>query len=131
MRYLDRKALEQERAYLQERLAAIEVLLSDGEPDQGPPRPDVEPRRHPVARKSRNGAMGIRPAIRDVLTKGPSAGMRPIEVTKGILALGFEYKGRTPFNMRVSTEMSRMTKNHELSRTKRGRYKLKKSEGQD
>ena len=70
------------------------------------------------------GKSGLRQAIADIL-ESSAHGLRPIGVTNGLLAAGFDPgDGKTPLKVRVAGEMSRMKSSGRLRKTRAGLYRV-------
>jgi hypothetical protein len=125
----ERKALIKERRRIDERLGAIDVLLSE-ERAEAPARQRLKRPERPrkvnqqiSLPKMAGIGIGLREALRQALD---GAGFKkPGDVIQALAENGFTVTGKTPLNTRVYNELKRMRNEGELDRDNDGRYALK------
>jgi hypothetical protein len=123
----ERRTLLQQKRRTDERLAAIDLLLSDDEEahveKRQPPR-RATPKR-PAASKGAD-LLGPTVGFREVLktTLVGRGYTKPGQVIQSLRERGFEVAGKTPLPTRVYNELKRMRREGILERDESGRYAL-------
>jgi hypothetical protein len=107
---LDLNLLKEKKFNLHRELHALEHLLGE----------TLTPFLSETERK------GFRGSLREILSQGPPGGLRPRDVVKEFIRVGFDYPNHleTPLNIRITNELVRMFSVGQLDKIS-GKYSLK------